>query len=189
MRVAGYYTLAAGSFDVSCLPAAEHKKWPRHPLPTVHLGRLAVDRACRGKRLGETLLFHALHAALGLSEQQACSTAYFLLIAGQETTRQLIAVAFEQLLAPPAAWRQVAAEPGGATEVVERALREHSPVSTWRRTTTSWRSSACSTTLGSASRPWSSAVPQDQRRPDEGIHASAAFRWSVHGQRTAAHHP
>ena len=38
-KVAGYYTLAAGSFDVSCLPAAVRKKLPQHPLPTVHLGR------------------------------------------------------------------------------------------------------------------------------------------------------
>jgi ribosomal protein S18 acetylase RimI-like enzyme len=69
VRVAGYYTLAAGAFDVSCLPEAERRKWPRHPLPTVHLGRLAVDQACRGRRLGETLLCHALRAALELSEK------------------------------------------------------------------------------------------------------------------------
>ena len=69
IRVAGYYTLAAGSFDVSCLPAAVRKKLPKHPIPTVHLGRLAVDVSFRGQRLGETLLFHALHAALDLSEK------------------------------------------------------------------------------------------------------------------------
>jgi GNAT superfamily N-acetyltransferase len=68
-RVAGYYTLAAGSFDVSCLPEAVRKKLPAHPIPTVHLGRLAVDLAFRGQRLGETLLFHALHRALELSEK------------------------------------------------------------------------------------------------------------------------
>jgi GNAT superfamily N-acetyltransferase len=68
-RVAGYYTLAAGSFDVSCLEESARKKLPGHPLPTVHLGRLAVDAAFRGKRLGETLLFHALQTALELSEK------------------------------------------------------------------------------------------------------------------------
>lgn len=67
-RVAGYYTLAAGSFDVSCLPASLRKKLPQHPVPTVHIGRLAVDLRFQGKRLGETLLFHALRAALELSE-------------------------------------------------------------------------------------------------------------------------
>lgn len=70
-RVTGYYTLAAGSFDVSCLPAAERKKLPQHPIPTVHLGRLAVDRAFQGRGLGETLLFHALHTALAVSEELA----------------------------------------------------------------------------------------------------------------------
>ncbi len=68
-RVAGYYTLAAGSFDATCLPAALRKKLPKHPIPTVHIGRLAVDQSFRGLRLGETLLFHALHAALELSER------------------------------------------------------------------------------------------------------------------------
>jgi GNAT superfamily N-acetyltransferase len=69
IRVAGYYTLAAGSMAVSCLSAALRKKLPRHPIPTIHLGRLAVDLAYRGKRLGVTLLMHALHTALELSEK------------------------------------------------------------------------------------------------------------------------
>jgi GNAT superfamily N-acetyltransferase len=68
-RVAGYYTLATGSFDLSCLPESVQKKLPRHPLPTLHLGRLAVDQSFRGRRLGETLLFHALRACLELSEK------------------------------------------------------------------------------------------------------------------------
>jgi len=37
---------------------------PKHPLPSVHLGRLAVDQSHQGQRLGETLLFHFLRAAL-----------------------------------------------------------------------------------------------------------------------------
>ena len=67
-RVAGYCTLAAGAFDLSCLPEKDRKRLPKHPVPTVHLGRLAVDLAFRGKRLGETLLFHALRKALTASE-------------------------------------------------------------------------------------------------------------------------
>lgn len=66
-RVLGYYTLAAGSFDVSCLPESSRKKLPQHPLPTVHLGRLAVDSSAHGQGLGETLLFHALRTALDIS--------------------------------------------------------------------------------------------------------------------------
>lgn len=69
LRVAGYYTLAAGSVGVSCLTETVRKKLPKHPIPTIHLGRLAVDHAFQGRRLGETLLFHALHSALDLSEK------------------------------------------------------------------------------------------------------------------------
>ena len=67
-RVVGYYTLAAGSFSLVSLPATQRKKLPAHPLPTVHLGRLAVDLSCQGKGLGETLLFHFLHKTLEVSE-------------------------------------------------------------------------------------------------------------------------
>jgi GNAT superfamily N-acetyltransferase len=68
-RVAGYYTLAAGSFDLGCLAEELRTKLPKHPVPTIHLGRLAVDVSCHGQRLGEALLFHALNAALELSEK------------------------------------------------------------------------------------------------------------------------
>jgi GNAT superfamily N-acetyltransferase len=68
-RVAGFYTLAAGSVDPSSLPEPRRKKLPKHPVPTVHLGRLAVDAAFRGRRLGETLLFHALRQSLGVAEK------------------------------------------------------------------------------------------------------------------------
>ena len=69
MKAAGYYTLAAGSLDVSLLPASERKKLPKHPIPTIHLARLAVDSAHRSQRLGETLLMHALKTALASAEK------------------------------------------------------------------------------------------------------------------------
>jgi ribosomal protein S18 acetylase RimI-like enzyme len=62
-RVVGYYAAAAGSFTFNSLPPADRKGLPKHPLPTVHLGRLAVDRSCQGRGLGETLLFHFLRKA------------------------------------------------------------------------------------------------------------------------------
>src|SRR5262249_45348602 len=67
-RVAGYYTLAAGGIDVSIMPASARKKLPKHPVPAIHLGRLAVDQDFRGRGLGAILLFHALQTALILSE-------------------------------------------------------------------------------------------------------------------------
>ena len=67
VRIAGFYTLAAGSLDVSDFPEADRRKLPKHRIPTIHLGRLAVDQAYRGQRLGETLLFHAFQTALELT--------------------------------------------------------------------------------------------------------------------------
>jgi cytochrome P450 len=63
---------------------------------------------------------------LGLSDEEVCAVAYFLLIAGQETTTQLISTAFHRLLG------QVAEDPAA---VVEQVLRESSSVPTWRRVT------------------------------------------------------
>jgi GNAT superfamily N-acetyltransferase len=73
-KVAGYYTLATGALDVNCLPEAIRKKLPRHPIPTVHLARLAVDLSFRGQRLGETLLYHALRQSLQVTETVAAYT-------------------------------------------------------------------------------------------------------------------
>ncbi|HTU16994.1 MAG TPA: GNAT family N-acetyltransferase [Gemmataceae bacterium] len=65
--VRGYYTSSAGALDLSALPEKQRKKLPKHPLPTVHLGRLAVDQSHQGQRLGETLLFHFLRSALDVA--------------------------------------------------------------------------------------------------------------------------
>jgi cytochrome P450 len=64
--------------------------------------------------------------AVGLSEEEICAVAYFLLIAGQETTSQLISAAYHRLLGRPVA---------DAAEAVEDVLREASSVPTWRRVT------------------------------------------------------
>ena len=68
-RVFGYYTSAAGSFSLEALPRSARKKLPKHSLPTIHLGRLAVDASCQGQRLGETLLVHFLHAVLKTAKE------------------------------------------------------------------------------------------------------------------------
>ncbi|WP_367141997.1 GNAT family N-acetyltransferase [Rhodoplanes sp.] len=58
--LAGYYTLAASSVRADDLPPEILKRLPRYPvLPTVLVGRLAVDRGFRGKGLGSVLLADA----------------------------------------------------------------------------------------------------------------------------------
>ena len=63
-RIAGYYTLASASVLLGDLLAATGKKLPRYPtVPTIRMGRLAVDQAFKGKGLGGALLADALDRA------------------------------------------------------------------------------------------------------------------------------
>lgn len=64
-RIAGYYTLASASLLLTELPAGIGKKLPRYPtVPTVRMGRLAVDEAFGGQGLGGALLADALERAI-----------------------------------------------------------------------------------------------------------------------------
>jgi GNAT superfamily N-acetyltransferase len=67
--VAGYYTLAAGAVAIANLPAHAAKRLPKHPVPVILLGRLAVDQKASGQGLGKALLRDALRRSLSLSEQ------------------------------------------------------------------------------------------------------------------------
>ena len=59
-KVAGYYTLAASGIPLFDLPESLTKKLPRYPsVPVARLGRLAVDAAYRGRKLGSALLWDA----------------------------------------------------------------------------------------------------------------------------------
>jgi len=68
-RVWGYYTLASGSFPFQNLPKGIAKKLPKHPVPVVHIGRLAVDQSIHGQGLGKELLKDAFQRCLALSDQ------------------------------------------------------------------------------------------------------------------------
>ncbi|MET9274205.1 hypothetical protein [Kribbella sp. NPDC003557] len=81
-------------------------------------------------------LFGAL-IGLGLTDEEVCAVGYFLLIAGQETTTQLISTAFHR----------VVGKLGDPAETVEEVLREASSVPTWRRV------AAEATTLGGVEVP------------------------------------
>lgn len=69
-RVAGYYTLSAISIEPASLPEEVARRLGRYPVfPAILLGRLAVDRRYRGRRLGQLLLLDALHRSLRLSTE------------------------------------------------------------------------------------------------------------------------
>jgi GNAT superfamily N-acetyltransferase len=67
-RVCGYYTLASGAVSFEHVPEETSRKLPRHPVPVILLGRLAVEQRCQGQRLGEVLLLDALERCLRLTE-------------------------------------------------------------------------------------------------------------------------
>lgn len=60
-RLAGFFTLSAGSVNCSELPPALARKLPRYPVPVALIGRLAVDKQFQGKGLGAILLADACH--------------------------------------------------------------------------------------------------------------------------------
>jgi GNAT superfamily N-acetyltransferase len=62
-RVVGYYCLASGALAVEDAPGAIRRNMP-DPVPMAILGRLAVDRAWRGKGLGVALLQDAVHRTI-----------------------------------------------------------------------------------------------------------------------------
>jgi GNAT superfamily N-acetyltransferase len=69
--VAGYYTLSAGQIDLKCLSESARKRLPRHPVPVILLGRLAVAQSHQKRGLGEGLLMDALQRAVDASEDVA----------------------------------------------------------------------------------------------------------------------
>lgn len=58
-RVLGYYTISSSGVAFDVVP----ENLPHHPVPVALIGRLAVDVTARRRRLGETLLIHALRSA------------------------------------------------------------------------------------------------------------------------------
>ena len=60
--VLGYYTLSAGKVSYSDWPDAKLSA-SKMSVPTILLGRLAVDNNAKGRKLGEFLLLHAMWRA------------------------------------------------------------------------------------------------------------------------------
>ncbi len=71
-HVAGFYTLSPISILSVDLPHNMAKKLPTRPIGATRIGRMAIDQALRGKRLGEMLLMNALHKAWQASKLVSC---------------------------------------------------------------------------------------------------------------------
>jgi len=59
--IKGFYTLSASSFSFESLNEEIQKKLPKYPLPSILLGRLAVDISYQKRGIGEKLLMDALY--------------------------------------------------------------------------------------------------------------------------------
>lgn len=68
-EIIGFFTLTLCEVNVSQLPAAYEKKYPKHGLPAVRLARLAVARKHQGQGFGELLLAEAIHRTVVVAEQ------------------------------------------------------------------------------------------------------------------------
>ncbi|MEU5216618.1 cytochrome P450 [Streptomyces sp. NPDC020807] len=78
---------------------------------------------------------HRLPGGEPLDVRTAVAACFFVFIAGQSTTGQLIATVLRSALAEPGLWARVAGEAGLAEAWVEEVLRREPPVTTWRRVT------------------------------------------------------
>jgi GNAT superfamily N-acetyltransferase len=67
-RVAGYYSLSAGSARKEESPARIAKGLANHPIGVILLARLAVDRTEHGAGMGRTMLIDALTRALAAAD-------------------------------------------------------------------------------------------------------------------------
>jgi cytochrome P450 len=78
---------------------------------------------------------HRLPDGEPLDARTAVGVCFFVFIAGQSTTGQLIATVLRRALDDPGLWARVASEQGLAEAWVEEVLRREPPVTTWRRVT------------------------------------------------------
>lgn len=60
-RILGYYTLSGSCFEKAYLPSkTQQKRVPYKNVPSVTLGRLAIDKRIQGQGYGELLVIHAM---------------------------------------------------------------------------------------------------------------------------------
>jgi GNAT superfamily N-acetyltransferase len=69
-KISGYYTLSSNSISNDLIPESFKKKLPKSyvSIPTILLGRLAIDKDFQGKGIGKLLLIDALKRCFYLSK-------------------------------------------------------------------------------------------------------------------------
>jgi len=69
--VLGYVSLTTGSIRREAAPKRYARGLPRHPISTILIARLAIDKHHQGQRLGSRLLAEALRLAVAASDAAA----------------------------------------------------------------------------------------------------------------------
>ena len=65
----GYYTLSGSCFEKTLLPSkTQQKRVPYKNVPSVTLGRLAIDKSIHHQGYGETLVTHAMKVVYQASQ-------------------------------------------------------------------------------------------------------------------------
>ena len=70
-NILGYYSTSASIIEFENIPQNLSRRLPKYPAPCMLIGRLAVDKQMQGKKLGETLLMHALNKAVRVTSEMA----------------------------------------------------------------------------------------------------------------------
>ncbi|MFF8279790.1 cytochrome P450 [Streptomyces lateritius] len=99
------------------------------------LTSLVSDRTAPADSFVGALVRHRLPDGEVLDLETAVGACFFVFIAGQSTTGQLIATVLRSALAEPGLWPRPGHEEGLAKAWVEEVLRREPPVTTWRRVT------------------------------------------------------
>ncbi|MCT4352012.1 cytochrome P450 [Streptomyces sp. Je 1-79] len=99
------------------------------------LTSVVADRSAPADSFVGALARHRLPDGRPVDVHTAVGACFFVFIAGQSTTGQLIATVLRSALAEPGLWKRVAHEEGLAEAWVEEVLRREPPVTTWRRVT------------------------------------------------------
>ncbi|MFF7777089.1 cytochrome P450 [Streptomyces tanashiensis] len=92
-----------------------------------------VDSAAGADGLVGALRRHRLPGGELLDAATAVAVCFFVFVAGQSTTGQLISTVLSRALADREAWGRAAIEDAYAPAWVEEVLRREPPVTTWRR--------------------------------------------------------
>ncbi|XMM17910.1 GNAT family N-acetyltransferase [Escherichia coli] len=67
-EVLGYYTLSGSCFEKETLPPrSQERKVPYRNVPSITLGRLALDKSLQGQGLGSMLVTHAMRVVYNAS--------------------------------------------------------------------------------------------------------------------------